>query len=330
MNMHIAWAGNPYFAGPMERAGHRVTIMPWEQRMLSWPDVVARCGGQPDVFIYGDVSAPPFLRAVEAFPCLTVFYAVDTHIHSWYQRYAQAFDLCCVAMRDHLSGFLGHRLAADQVRWLPLFSKEHDRRIPGAPDFQVLFVGKNDALLTPGRFRLLSALAERVPLTVRQGRYPELYGRAKIVLNISEHGDLNFRVFEALGCGACLVTPRVGHGLLDIFSDGEELCTYDPDDMDGLVRLLETLLEDGDRRRRIADAGMKAVNAGHRASHRAADLLRWMQECDRDALVKARLDGREAILHEYLRLLYLHHAEAQTSPPLARMYLDFAGQGLAR
>ena len=330
MKLHIVWTGNPYFANSMNQAGHQVTVMPFERRILEWSDIVARCGGKPDVLIYGDRSDPPFLRDVENFPCLTVFYAVDTHIHSWYPRYAQAFDLCCVAMRDHLPSFLGHRLGADQVRWLPLFSKDHDRRVQGDPDFDVLFVGKNDPHLTPGRYRFLGKLEKRIPLAVRQGSYPELYGRAKIVLNVSEHADLNFRVFEALGCGACLVTPRVGHGLLELFGHGRELFTYDPDDMDGLVCLLEELLADDDRRRVVSDAGMAAVNGRHRSRHRSDELLHWIQGCDRDSLVRSRLESTVVILRKYLRLLYLHHAEGQTCPQLARVYLEFAGQRQTR
>jgi glycosyltransferase involved in cell wall biosynthesis len=328
----IAWAGNAYFAAHMRNAGHQVFVMPRNVPFLTWDDIVSRCGSPPDLFVYGDMSVTPFLKQVESFPCLTVFYAIDTHIHSWYGRYAQAFDVCCVAMRDHMTGFSGHRLQKGQVFWLPLFSKDHDRRIAPetSPPFDLIFVGKNDPHITPGRFRLLKYLAEHVPLEVRQGSYPELYGQARLVLNISEHGDLNFRVFEALGCGACLVTPRVGHGLLELFRDGTDLFTYEMGDRDGLVRLIRDVLANEKRRRAVADSGLTLVNARHRAVHRSAELMEMLEGIDGGRLVASRLAETEAIRQEYLRLLYLHFAETEPSTERASMYLDFAGRGLAR
>ena len=328
----IAWAGNAYFASHMRNAGHRVFVMPRDVSSLSWDDIVAKCGSSPDIFIYGDMSVTPFLKRIESFPCLTVFYAIDTHIHSWYPRYAQAFDVCCVAMRDHMPAFLGYRLNEGQVFWLPLFSKDHDRRIGerGSESVDVIFVGKNDPHITPGRFRLLKYLAERVPLEVRRGSYAELYGQARLVLNISEHGDLNFRVFEALGCGACLVTPRVGHGLLELFRDGEDLFTYDMGDRDGLVRLIRDVLADEGRRNRVADSGFALVNERHKAAIRSAELIELIEGIDAGRLVGERLGKAEEIHQDYLRLLYLHFAETDGSPGRAGMYLEFAGSGLAR
>ena len=328
----IAWAGNAYFAAHMRSAGHRVYVMPRDVSNFSWEDVIAKCGTSPDIFIYGDMSVPPFLKRIESFPCLTVFYAIDTHIHSWYPRYAQAFDLCCVAMRDHMAAFLGHRLRPGQVFWLPLFSKDHDRRIrqDASKSVDVIFVGKNDPHITPGRFRLLEYLKPRVPLVLRQGRYPELYGQARVVLNISEHGDLNFRVFEALGCGACLITPRVGHGLLELFRDGVDLYTYAMEDREDLVRLILDVLANDEKRRKVADNGLALVNERHRAGIRSAELMDVIESVDAGRLVADRLEKAEEIHQEYLRLLYLHFAETESSPVRAGMYLEFAGRGLAR
>lgn len=326
MNRLVAWAGNPYFAHAMRELGWDSVVLPPEA-MLSWSDILSRCGRAPDLFIYGDVSAPPFLQGVEAFPCPTVFYAIDTHIHSWYPLYAQAFDLCCVAMRDHLPLFLNQRLGPEQVRWLPLFSREQDRPMPEAGPVvdDVIFVGKNDPDLTPGRYRFLQELGRRVPLTVRQGSYPELYARARLVLNVSEHGDLNFRVFEALGCGGCLLTPRVGHGLAELFRDGEELFIYDPEMMDDLVRLIDALLADPRRRERVAGQGRAAVLRGHQSMHRARQLFRWMEAMDLDTLAGTRLAAKDQI-RAWLRVVYLHFAEAEGNALRAQMYLrDFAG-----
>lgn len=329
MTKLVAWAGNAYFAESMRELGYDSVLLP-HAAMIGWPEIVACCGRQPDLLIYGDISAPPFLRGLESFPCPTIFYAIDTHIHSWYPRYAQAFDLCCVAMRDHLPGFLGQRLQSSHVLWLPLFSREQDRLMPTAEPMtdQVLFVGKNDPVLTPGRFQFLKDLGRRVSLTVRQGWYPELYARANLVLNVSEHHDLNFRVFEALGCAACLLTPRVGHGLLELFRDGEDLFMYDPEDIDGLVELIGSLLRDEGRRTQVARTGHATVLRGHRASHRARTLCEWIDGIDVHGLVHRRLEGRGQIFEEWLRLLYLHFAETEESEPRAAMYLrDFARSG---
>jgi hypothetical protein len=331
MNRLVAWAGNPYFAHAMRGLGCDPVVLPPAAK-LSWSDILACCGRVPDLFIYGDVSAPPFLQGVEAYPCPTVFYAIDTHIHSWYPLYAQAFDLCCVAMRDHLPLFLNQRLGPRQVRWLPLFSREQDRPMPEAGPVadEVLFVGKNDPDLTPVRYRFLQELARRVPLAVRQGSYPELYARASLVLNVSEHKDLNFRVFEALGCGACLLTPRVGHGLAELFRDGEELFIYDPSAMDDLVGLIEALLADPRRRERVAGQGRAAVLRGHQAMDRARDLCLWMNSMDLEILANARLAAKDQI-RAWLRVAYLHFAEAEGNELRARMYLrDFAGSGQPR
>jgi glycosyltransferase involved in cell wall biosynthesis len=216
-----------------------------------------------------------------------------------------------------------------QVFWLPLFAKDHDRRV--CPDneelYEVIFVGKNDPKLTPGRFDLLEFLSGHVPLTVKQGSYPELYGKSKLVLNVSEHSDLNFRVFEALGCGACLITPRVGHGLLEMFRDGVDLFTYEMNDREGLVRLIRSVLADDVLRRHVAENGFEVVNERHRAGTRSAELLEKIDGVDAKLLVSSRLEHADDIFRTYLRLLYLHFAETETSPDRARMYLDFAGRG---
>lgn len=329
MQKTVVWVGHAYFAAHMRSAGYRVIGLPRDLGVLGWSDIVSFSGFVPDVFIYGDCSAQPFLRDVESFPCPTVFYAIDTHIHSWYPRYAQGFDLCCVAMRDHLPDFAGHRLQDEQLRWLPLFARDQDCRLEvhDEPSYEIVFVGKNDPVLTPGRYAMLKELSGRVPLSVLQGRYVELYARSKLVLNVSEHGDLNFRVFEALACGACLITPRVGHGLLDLFTEGRELFTYDPQDVARLSSLILQLLADGQWRKAVADAGLAAVEGKHRTANRAREFMDWLSAHDLDRLVRERLAAQQHIRQEYLRLLYLHLAEVETSPARARLFLELAGPG---
>ncbi|MBG0777849.1 MAG: glycosyltransferase family 1 protein [Desulfovibrionaceae bacterium] len=329
----LLWLGAPFFARSLESAAAAAGC-DWQVRLatihrprvLDWDDVVAANGGHaPDVLVFGDNSCPPALAGVERYPCLTVFYDVDSHIHEWHAFYAQCFDLCLVSLKDHLGRFLGRRLGAERVRWSPAFARDDDRAAPGvAPEWDLLFVGKVDAQLTPARHDFLRALGARLPaLAVRQGDYRALYPRARLVLNVAERGDLNFRFFEAPACGACLLAPCVGHGLEELFAPGREMLLYEPGDVEGVARLAEDLLADPGRRADVAAAGLARVDAEHRAAHRARAFLGWLEGFAAAALVGERLAVADFLYRNVLRLLYLHWAEV-SPPELAVRYLAAA------
>lgn len=324
------WVGNPFFQAGLAGPGWDVAwINPPDGAVLTWNDITEQAGFLPDVLVVADKSQPPFVVGMEAFPCLTAFYAVDTHIHSWFPQYAQGFDLVLVSLRDHLPLFPGARHTADTVFWSPPYAKPED--VPRAPDpekplWDVLFVGKVDPAVNEARHAFFTHLASLAPgLHVTRGAYRELYPQAKIVLNHAIDEDLNFRVFEALGCGACLVTPRVGHGLEDLFRDGRDLFLYDQRDIPGLAALLSSLLADPDRRRRAGEAGHTAIAAGHYMRHRAqafAGRVATLLESGRAAkmiLERRRAAGR--ITAAYLRFMYLLHAETAVSETARARYL---------
>ena len=79
----------------MERYGWRVVFrQPRDGEYFTWNNCLELSGGPPDALVAADTSRPPFVLGVERFPCLTLFYAVDTHIHSWMPLYGQACDAC--------------------------------------------------------------------------------------------------------------------------------------------------------------------------------------------------------------------------------------------
>ncbi len=339
----LLWIGSPFFSEALKKEGWDIRLHNFEEpQVYGWDDLVCLAGGRPDVVVVADKSRPPFVAGMEDFPCLTVFYAVDTHIHSWYPWYAQGFDACLVGLKDHLPRMRGPYLPEQRIRWFPAFAPdlpalsgacaaEFRNGVRDDVEWDCLFVGTVDAQRTPRRKRFLEQLGRRLPLEVRRGNYLHLYPRARVVFNYCELGDLNFRVFEALGCGACLVTPRVGHGLNELFTPGEHLLVYPPDDLDAAEAAVRTALNDPELRKRLGRNGLAAVDAAHRAAGRAEAFSAFVRALPADLPAVRRKRATE-IREQSLRLLYLLQADAATHPGLRRAYLaaaqgTFAGTG---
>lgn len=321
-HMTIAWVGGMFFMQHMAAHGFRTVHIPLTRpQALSWQDIIESCGCEPDAVVYTDRSLPPPLVGVERFPCLTAFYCIDSHIHGWYPLYASAFDLCAVSLHGHVDQF-AQALSPGRVLWLPGFAV--DRFQPRAAEklFDLLFVGTVDPETTPQRCDFLDRLRAEFPgLAVRRGDFAELMPQARVVLNIAERGDLNFRVFESLACGSCLLTPRIANGQDELFADGEHLALYEPDDAADCAAKARALLADDALRERLAQKGLARVNAAHRAGHRAASFAALLRQGFADGLSARRLAAANAEQKAALRLLWLHWAEHCGDAALAARYL---------
>lgn len=337
----LLWIGSPFFSDALSSCGwDAVARHNFEHAaVFGWHDLVHIAGFEPDVLVVADKSRAPFVLGVEDFPCLTVFYSVDSHIHSWQPYYAQAFDTCLVSLRDHQSRFAGAYLPAERVWWSPAFAWPYDGPEPDiVKDMDCVFVGTVNANL-PQRAAFLERVGAQLPgLRVVTGAYRELYARSRVVLNHCEHGDLNFRVFEAMGCGSCLVTPRIGHGLTDLFREGEHLRCYAADTCDSgacvsveaaadeAVAQVCHLLDHPDKAERMGRTALECIDNAHRAVHRAGSFSRAVRELlARDPHVVARRRSKAgAVRKECLRLPYLHWAEALGATGLSEAYLAAA------
>lgn len=330
----LVWLGPPFFSSQLPPLGWELIQSPHEiGRIRAWEDIISLTGGRtPAAVVVADASLPPHVIGVENYPCPTVFYAVDSHIHSWYPHYAQAFDVCLVSLRDHIPLFIEGRLPPERVWWSPAYARTVDRpptpeKMP-AKEWPLLFVGTVDQERSPERFAFMRELREKVPgLHLTTGYFGTLYPKAELVLNEASKGDLNFRVFEALGCGACLLTPHVGHGLDELFSDGRDLFFYPPGDAAAVAELATRLLEAPDLCRAVAKSGLMRVDAAHRSSHRARSfserLLTLLRERGKPMLDE-RLGSAQAIHKRYLKLMYLLHADTTDLPAMRQAYLDAA------
>lgn len=311
----IIWIGNPYFSDQLSECGWSNVYIKAasEYKIYSYKDLVDEAGFLPDVVVAADFSSPPFVLGIENFPCFTVFYSVDSHIHKWHPYYAQGFDACLVSLGDHLENFKGPYLNENNIWWSPPYAKEEDKPEPNQEKtWDALFVDNVNPEIMPKRVKFMEELKKRLPtFQIRKGDYSKLFSQAKILVNHAGAGDLNFRVFEALGCGGCLVTPRVGHGMDKLFIDGEHLVGYVPEDAGDAAYRIQFLLDHPDVAQHIREQGLNEVNKHHRASHRAWNLTQHLCDIamnDYGSVVENRKKNAKKICSEFLAAPYLHWA----------------------
>lgn len=235
-------------------------------------DLLADLPWTPDLLVVADDGQPLTILGLETAPCPVALVAVATHQHEhWQAPLGAACDAVFVAQRDSLATFAA--AGAPHATWLPCWAPD----VLPAPTLvralDATFIGTLDAATHPSRAAFLHAVAERVPLVVGGGERLAGYAASRVVLNHTESQALNLRVFEAMACGAALVTERAANGLGELFTDGTHCLTYPPGGVASAVAAVRGLLADDRRRARLAEAGRTAVLAAHCARHRAATVL---------------------------------------------------------
>ena len=203
----------------------------------------------------------------------------------------EAADLVIAA-----SELLAERYRARTSRPVEVLPQATDARrfSPGPVDTgrasRVLFVGNTRSVPRPV---VLGAVDADLPLTLVGGgweRYldprvvrsdhvpyeelPVWYRSAEVVLNdhwddMSRWGLVSNRVFDALACGACVVSDEVPG--MDALLDDAVVTFRDRADVGPTVR---ALLDDPDARAARAERGRRVVLASHTWEHRAAELIR--------------------------------------------------------
>lgn len=276
--MKILILNQDWFASELRALGHDVLTCGFEHHLehriecktthLSavLGDIRAK-GFSPDVILWHDNSMPALLMSgLESCEIPLVLYSVDTHHHHDIHSFvAPLFDHVMIAQRDYYHHFAP---TGTPTTWLPLWAPrfveaESEKRWP------VTFVGNLNPKLNPRRVRFFETLKERIPIHIAHGNYWEIFPFADIVVNQTVKGDLNFRVFEAMMCGSLLLTEKTPNGLLDIFTAGEHLVTYTPDDVDEVVAKVSELLTHPSKVREMARRGRDEILKNHTALHRA-------------------------------------------------------------
>lgn len=205
-----------------------------------------------------------------------VFWGIDSHRPSkrrFHRAILDDFDHIFLAQKDDVPVY---RQWHPNVQWLPLAAASDQHRDLGLTrDLDVVFVGSLDPSRHLDRVRLLERLSRRFRVHCQENVWGEdmarLFSRARIVFNKSVGGDLNMRVFEAMACGAMLLTDRIDAGLDDLFEDRRHLVTYRERDLEDLVA---HYLAHDDERLAVATSGKDLVLRHHTYDDRARHLLR--------------------------------------------------------
>ena len=263
-------AENMITAGPFmetKRDGERLVSIKSPKGRYDLAALLAEHGATdpPDAIIVSlDATAHNEPTGLSAFDCPKVALLADTHHLAQPLRNAltylgsEKFDFhIALYNRHHAHFFTAHGLR--NVHWLPGLTVRHfDAAIPPETKREILFVGQAGKY-HPRRRRLLSAIkAHGLPLRAVACPAEEAaaqYAGARITFNCSLNGDLNMRVFEALGAGGFLLTDHLSpqSGLARLFKDGEHLALYDsPDD---LIAKAEYYLDHPEEAARIARQG---------------------------------------------------------------------------
>ena len=223
-----------------------------------------------DTLLYFDDSSPSLhLTGIADAGIATIFLSVDAHLHSlWHPMLAGMFDHVLVAQKDYLPLFMAN---APRSTWFPLWAAREVSPLP-TKSIDVCFRGALDKTLRPKRIAFLEELAKYVPVDSKWEDYTLGFPKARIAINETIQSDLNFRVFEALMCGALLVTPRTGNGLLEIFEERKHLVTYEEGNAKDASEKIRYYLEHEAERAKIAEAGRAEVMQRHTSAQRALTL----------------------------------------------------------
>lgn len=279
--MRILCVDGPYFLKVFRQLGHQTlsvgttggldVVLDSPLSVQGLMEILIAKGFIPDAVLWSDTCQPPTVVGLEVLPWPTMAFSIDHYMNPWHIAYSAAFDLALVAQRDYLPLFINEH--SRPVIWLPLFCNPTPDQAPEQTrDIPVSFVGTLDSPTNPARRPFLEAFKHHAPLVVAAGEYRPIFGRSRLVLNQSAAGELNFRLFQAMACGAAVLTEDTGNGLRDLFIPGEQVLVYEKGNAaKAAAKALDALANPITEA--IAKAGQREVLSRHTDVNRAQTIL---------------------------------------------------------
>ncbi len=234
------------------------------------------------IVVKADATRRNLPRGLDRLPGTKVLLVGDTHHFSSPLRTLLAYgamERFDAVVIDHTRQHAHHFLEAgfERVYWIPAVDYAlRQRAIPALSSHPLTFVGQVGAF-HPWRRQVLGRLtAAGLPLRAMRAspdQAADLYAASQVTLNVSLNGDLNLRVFEALGAGGFLLTDALSEeaGLERCFTPGRHLVTYrSPDE---LVELARHYLSHPEEAMAIRRAGQAHLLEAHSPQVKSAQFL---------------------------------------------------------
>ncbi|KHK03041.1 glycosyltransferase family protein [Desulfovibrio sp. TomC] len=249
----------------------------------------------PDLILWSDACQLPWVFGFHTLPSVVIGFSVDQYMNPWHIPYSAAFDTLFVAQKDYLPLFAASPTNRP-ARWMPLFcDASYDRDQEVSRDIPVSFVGTLQSPANPQRKPFLDAFRANAPLFATSGRYVPIFSRSQIVLNQSAAGELNYRLFQAMACGACLLTEDTSNGLSDLFTPGEDLLTYRRGDAGHAAAVARAALAHPERLAAMAANAKRKTLARHTVVSRARQILDTAVELAASGAPTRRLAAMERV-----------------------------------
>lgn len=219
-------------------------------------------------------------------------------------KLARFFDYVFCQQVNYLGAFREH--PPENVIWLPYacdtaFFYPHDV----LRDLDIGFIGQTR---TVERRDVISELAKKYRMNEQRyylmDEIPGIYSRARIVVNLPIRDDLNMRFFEAMSCGAMLMTRRDNTGQEKLFQEGQHYEAFGT--TQELFEKVEYYLNHEDERAAIALRGCEIVQQKHRMDLRTQTIVDTVQSGAKLAapirlMRPAERDRQYAWLFEYFK-----------------------------
>jgi hypothetical protein len=165
--------------------------------------------------------------------------------------------------------------------------------VPRSERYDASFVGN----VVPGttREQLLLAVGSVVELNDWRRPYlptemAGLYASSHVVVNPPANGDLNMRFFEALACGALVVTAPISNGQAELAVEGRDFVVADFDEPQAVASAVMAAV----KRSRSASIGVaerrSLVRHAHTYDHRLRTIVSTLHGAAMDAPIRQMSD----------------------------------------